>query len=463
MIFMKEKKQGNIIRFRRPAHLNIGIIIFAIVLIYFAVYIVRYTFSDTVAGYEVTGGQIRESYTHTGLVIREETVVTATESGSLNYYKKEGDKAAYGDEICSIDQSGELSQKINEDSEDISNLTRAQLDHIQNSISEYAVAYTDSDFYKVYNFQAEINASIQEELYRQALMNYADEMSTAVSHHTFSFSEAPAAGVVSLYTDGLEGLTADTFTASDYDPVNYSKTDLKKTTSVESGDPLYKLVTNENWYVMLPLTAAEAKELAETTVISVTFNEDQKSCYTTCEEIVSEDQTFLKLKFNSSMVRYISSRYVDITLNIHSDSGLKIPNSAITEKEFYVIPRDYITQGGDSGDYGVLCLHAESSKPEFIRTGLYSSTETSYYIDKNLFREGDRILKPDSQEELKLSETGTLPGVYNINKGYAVFRVIDILAKNQEYTIIKSGTGYGVSMYDHIVLAADEVKEGDII
>ncbi len=461
--YMKKKKDSNIIRFRRPVHLNIGIVIFAIVLIYFAIYIIRFTFSDTVAGYEVTGGQIRECYTHTGLVIREEEVVYADDAGSLNYYKKEGDKAAYGDVVCSIDESGELAKKITEESEDISNLSTAQLQDIQDSISDYALTYTDQDFYRVYDFQAEMNASIQEELYLQALQNYADEMSDAVSKHTFTFSNSPKAGIVSLYTDGLEGLSVDTFTASDFDPVNYGKTDLKKNTSVVSGDPLYKLATNENWYVMVPLSAEEAASLADTTVISVTFNEDQKTSYASCEIITSEDQSFLKLKYNTSMVRYISDRYLDLTLNIHSESGLKIPNTAITEKSFYVVPRDYITQGGDSGDYGVLCLHADSTTPEFISTNLYSETKDSYYIDKNLFQPGDRILKPDSDEELKLKETGKLTGVYNINKGYVVFKVIDILAQNQEYTIIRSGTSYGISMYDHIVLAADEVNEGDII
>ena len=55
-------------------------------------------------------------------------------------------------------------------------------------------------------------------------------------------------------------------------------------------------------------------------------------------------------------------------------------------------------------------------------------------------------------------------GVYNINKGYAVFRLISELTNNGEYyIIIEKGTKYGLSVYDHIVLNASTVTEGQII
>ena len=40
------------------------------------------------------------------------------------------------------------------------------------------------------------------------------------------------------------------------------------------------------------------------------------------------------------MVRFISDRYVELELDTSRSSGLKIPNTAIVEKEFLVIPKD---------------------------------------------------------------------------------------------------------------------------
>ena len=45
----------------------------------------------------------------------------------------------------------------------------------------------------------------------------------------------------------------------------------------------------------------------------------------------------------------------------------------------------------------------------------------------------------------------------------AVFKQITELANNGEYYIIEKGTGYGLSVYDHIVLDAGSVQDGEII
>ncbi|MDO4312890.1 MAG: hypothetical protein Q4C52_07380, partial [Eubacteriales bacterium] len=85
------------------------------------------------------------------------------------------------------------------------------------------------------------------------------------------------------------------------------------------------------------------------------------------------------------------------------------------------------------------------------------------YIDTNAFKEGTVLLKPDSGDTYTLKETKSLSGVYNINKGYAVFRQIDILCESEEYYIISTGNDYGLSNYDHIALDSDTVLENDIV
>ena len=59
--------------------------------------------------------------------------------------------------------------------------------------------------------------------------------------------------------------------------------------------------------------------------------------------------------------------------------------------------------------------------------------------------------------------TEALKGVYNINKGYAMFRLIDILYEYGDYCIVSDKTDYGVTLYDHIILNGSSVKENDII
>ena len=70
---------------------------------------------------------------------------------------------------------------------------------------------------------------------------------------------------------------------------------------------------------------------------------------------------------------------------------------------------------------------------------------------------------PDSQEKYTVSRKGTLMGVYYMNKGYADFRQIQILYQNDEYSIVKSNTDYGLNVYDYVVLNADTVHEEQFI
>ena len=68
-----------------------------------------------------------------------------------------------------------------------------------------------------------------------------------------------------------------------------------------------------------------------------------------------------------------------------------------------------------------------------------------------------------SDDTYTLDKTASLSGVYNINKGYAVFRQVKILCESEEYYIISNGNDYGLSNYDHIALDSDTVRDNDII
>ena len=56
-----------------------------------------------------------------------------------------------------------------------------------------------------------------------------------------------------------------------------------------------------------------------------------------------------------------------------------------------------------------------------------------------------------------------LKGAYNINKGYAVFKQIQILCESEEYYIVETGNDYGLASYDHIALVGKDVQENDIV
>ena len=149
---------------------------------------------------------------------------------------------------------------------------------------------------------------------------------------------------------------------------------------------------------------------------------------------------------------------------MEDESGLKIPKSAVVEKDFYVVPESFLTQGGNSREQGVL-LGAKGGNTEFRKADVYyrDNENSLVYLNPDVFEEGSVLRKTDSDDTYELKEKKSLKGVYNINKGYAVFKEVDILCESEEYYIVKSGNDYGLSNYDHIALTGADVRENDVV
>ena len=70
---------------------------------------------------------------------------------------------------------------------------------------------------------------------------------------------------------------------------------------------------------------------------------------------------------------------------------------------------------------------------------------------------------PDSTETYKIGDTKKLKGVYNINKGYAVFKKITILCENDEYYVVQEGESYGLYNYDHIAQNGKGISSDEVV
>lgn len=148
--------------------------------------------------------------------------------------------------------------------------------------------------------------------------------------------------------------------------------------------------------------------------------------------------------------------------------GLKIPNSSIVQKEFFLIPKDFVTAGGDNGSESVIrqCyLEDGTISSEVVPVSVYSYDEESeeYYLGTDILNTGDILYKTDSQDDYAVSKRATLIGVYNMNKGYADFKQINILYQNEEYSIVRANTKYGLNVYDYIVLDAASVSDDQFL
>ena len=224
------------------------------------------------------------------------------------------------------------------------------------------------------------------------------------------------------------------------------------------------MIKDDDWTLVIPLTEQGAKELKSSSSVQVRFPKDNETM-TAAFSMKKVNGSYLGyLAFDTSMVRYSQDRFVDVELILEDQTGLKIPKSAVTKKDFYVIPEDYLTQGGNSNSTGVL-IDTGKENAEFQTVDIYyhDAGTGSVYVDPDNFEKNAILKKAGSSDTYQLTETKQLKGVYNINRGYAVFRQVKILCESDEYYIVQSGDDYGLSNYDHIALTGKDVHEGDVI
>lgn len=461
------EKETNVIKYRKPLNINIGVVIFVIIFIYVVFNVFMYFTETHIVPYEVEQGTMAANNIYNGLVLREENIYTSEYNGVVNYYIKEYSKVGFNDLIYSVDENGSVANKLNEAKKDAMQISNDVSEDIVDLLDNFQSSYNSKDFYKVYTLKKEVNSLLNEALSLEALNQISDYANSAEGNNTFHRVYAQKDGIVSYYVDGYESVTVDTFNVDMLNEATYQRNNLKVDADIKLGDAVYKIINNEKWHIILPISAQLAQELNDDSLIRIRFVKDAKEMY--AEYIIQEKDgvNFMVLTMKNGMIRYASERYLEIELLMAEETGLKIPNSAIVEKEFYTIPVEYFLKGNDSNADGLLIEKIDKEGnyiTEFIEPTIYYRTEELCYIDSEYVQAEDKIVKPNSTDKYTIgNDTATLQGVYNINKGYAVFKQIEVMFQNEEYSIIKTGTSYGVALYDHIALDGSKIQEDELI
>lgn len=446
--------------------INLVSLIFIVLAIYIVICVFIYARSNPITGYAVKEGSLSVSKVYNGIIIRDEEVVNTQNSGYVNYYTREGEKVAVGDLVYSIDSNGKLTEMINSDTMGENSLTDNDLSQIRSSIVDFIKDFDTNNFSTVYDFKYDLQGT-SIKLANLNILNNIDTLNNGSLSSGVKLCNSEKSGYVVYHVDGFEDQSIEDITSESFNKENYQKKQLINSELVATGDPVYKYVTSEHWSIVIPVTNERAQELLAEEYVKVRFLRTQEESNAAVSIHNSGQDTFCVLTFNNSVLTFCTDRFIDIELITEEEKGLKIPNSSIVEKEFFLIPKSFMTtESGEEGKFSFLketYLEDGSVSSMLIDLTIYNETDTDYYVSDPSLRIGDNLIKSDSGEKYTISKKGTLTGVYNMNKGYADFRQIIILYQNDEYAVVKSNTTYGLSAYDYIVLDANSVSEDDFV
>ncbi|MDD3279589.1 MAG: HlyD family efflux transporter periplasmic adaptor subunit [Lachnospiraceae bacterium] len=448
----RQRKNNGLFSFIKRINWNIGTVIFMALFLYMAISLILYLTADHVSSYQVTAGPLSKNETCTAMAIRQESLVTASNSGYVTYYTRDYAKVSRGGIVCGIGAA--------EQSPGARELTEADLAKIRTDASSFSGTYNSASFENVYDFKYSLENS---------LLSLDTAAEAAASGVVLTTSDTD--GVVVYSSDGMEDFTEDQLTVDLFSGKSYEKKNLRSENMINAGDPMYRIVNNEEWSIVFPVTDRQTVRLAANTSLKVKFLKDGKTATGTFKIITVDEQRYGEITFTSGMTRYAGDRFLEVELVTNTKTGLKIPVSSIVSKEFYTIPETLQTTN-DSNTVGFRREVKDQdgkTTTEFISATLYAETtdentgELKYYIDTSLFQDGDILVNPETNIRYTVGETASLDGVYCINKGYAVFRKIAIVDQNAEFCIVDSNTSFGIAQYDYIAQDGSSVKEQEVL
>lgn len=449
----------NINKFRRRPTLNIGIIIFGVILIYFVISVIIYASSKKTVIYEVYDGSLAVDRSFTGFIVREERIVNAAYSGTANYFLKNNHRAGKNTIIYSIDETGRVAEKIKEESS--GEFSEDGLVKIREQLFSLTKSYDGTNFSDVYSAADSIGNSIFE-LRSDSIVENLDTFAKETDNLDFFHKvTAPDSGLVVYYADGYENFNESGLRPELFDTSSYSSHNLQADSIINVNDPAYKLITSDVWNIYIQLDETQAARLAETESINISFPDENIECSAGFEIVNVGGALYGKIRMTKYLPNFSAKRHVVLEMEQQTVSGLKIPASAVFRKNSYVIPRRCMSDSG-----ALVLKRYDSNGNEYLESvfpTIYYSDKDNYYVSMNDFQSGQIITIADSQEIFTVGIIQELDGVYCVNRGYAVFKAVSIIDKNDEYCIIEKGTDYGLATYDHIVLDHKTVKESELI
>ena len=146
-----------------------------------------------------------------------------------------------GTRIYSLDETGGLKNLMEEIQTEEQPISDENLRDLRKQLDSFVLSFEDSEFSSVYDQRYDLENSVME----YASFDTVDQLDRLATEAGISFQQitSDVSGVVSYGIDSYEGMTAADVEEGSFDRTSYSKTIRQSGEMVDSGVPIYKIVT----------------------------------------------------------------------------------------------------------------------------------------------------------------------------------------------------------------------------
>lgn len=346
------KKDSNNVKKYNTTKISISIVIFIVfvILLCFFYSLIMLIIEPTKICI-IENGKIYEEESAVGYIIRDETVITGENyKNGLIEIKSEGEKVAKGDNVFRYYTNNE--EKLTQNIEELDLKIQDAMKSSENSIYSADIQVLDrqieEQLYNISNTNniekiAQYKKTIATALTKKAKI--AGELSPSGSYikklisqrseyeqrlnNGQEYVKATKSGIVSYKIDGLENvLTPNDF--SNLSKEFLEKIDLKAGQIISNSSESGKIVNNFCCYIAVILKSENAKEATEGKTIKIRLsNEEEIPAKIEYISSQNDNERVIVLKITKQVEELIKYRKISIDVIWWSDSGIKVPNSAI--------------------------------------------------------------------------------------------------------------------------------------
>lgn len=440
-------------------------------------------------------GTLDTSHYFEGLIYRNEKVVYSEEAGNVRYVIAEGEKVKKdGMVYVLVDEEKLVTTTTEKEEVDTQIYNHAENDAVlsNNQDERYnldqQVKSHLQDFYSnryemntnyIYTLRNQLESSVanrtnlyatEQEQKNQELVNLKEQLEADLGNYQKGKASSDS-GIISYRMDGNETEQAKTEIESlTYE--NYNK--IKRTASlrtlgqseISSGDPIYKVILNNEWYIVTYAEAKEVEAYAVGQVYTIHFDDLGDHSVDFKLESKKEEGNRVKLVFTTSnqMNDFLDSRTIKFSIGEKGTSGLKIPNQAIVEQNLIKIPTQLCKDIEDK----IIVYRQKGEITETIELDVQYTKEDMYYIRQDLtnvndVQVNDILVNQEDGSTYQVSEVETKQGVYVINNKVAKFKEIEISVQSDEYAIVKYTGKSQLKEMDKIISNPKSIKINQLV
>lgn len=300
-------------------------IIFLVVLFYILTIFFGNITKKNVKLYQVNRIELNKSINTDALILREEKLLSSTKEGYVLLAPNTLDKVGIDDLLFLVDTQGDFSKQISNEFTNKTDKAPLQQDNIKTEIESIILSNKNSDLRNISYLRQIINENSTKIIDNQKVMDY-------INKNNFQSLEVLKSDTVGLFLnslDGYEGIEENDIINNIYPNKKYPSTFTLNNTKVSADLPFAKLVTSEDWSIIINIEYNIYHNLKDGDIINIYFNKTNDSLYGKLKLFTKNNQYYAKIDFTTDMIRYVQDRYTNIAINNVKTNGYLIPKTSL--------------------------------------------------------------------------------------------------------------------------------------